>query len=223
MRLATPPVPWATIAGSRTWRVIFYEPEARDRELLPHDPFKALVAPRPIGWVSTLGVDGSVNLAPYSYFNAAGNTPPMLMFSSDGMKDSATFAHETREFVWNFPTWALREAMNATSTALARGESEFAHAELELAPSRIVAVPRVAASPCALECRVTQTLELTDVEGRPTDRHLVIGQVVGVHLDETFIDEQGKVDTAAMAPIARCGYTDEYAVVDSLFLMSRPG
>jgi flavin reductase (DIM6/NTAB) family NADH-FMN oxidoreductase RutF len=113
--------------------------------------------------------------------------------------------------------------MNATSTGLPRGESEFKHTGLELAPSRIVAVPRVAASPCALECRVTQTLELTDVEGRGTDRHLVIGQVVGVHLDEAFIDEQGRVDTAAMAPIARCGYTDEYAVVDSLFLMPRPG
>jgi flavin reductase (DIM6/NTAB) family NADH-FMN oxidoreductase RutF len=202
--------------------VIFYEPHARDRELLPHDPFKALVAPRPIGWVSTLSADGAVNLAPYSYFNAVGNTPPMLLFSSDGMKDSATFAHETREFVWNFPTWALREAMNATSAGLARGESEFEHAGLELAPSRIVAVPRVAASPCALECRVTQTLELTDVEGHATDRHLVIGQVVGVHLDEAFIDERGQVDTAAMAPIARCGYTDEYAIVDSLFLMARP-
>jgi flavin reductase (DIM6/NTAB) family NADH-FMN oxidoreductase RutF len=202
--------------------VIFYEPHARDTELLPHDPFKALVAPRPIGWVSTLGADGAVNLAPYSFFNAVGDKPPMLLFSSSGMKDSAAFAHETREFVWNFPTWGLREAMNASSKALPRGESEFAHAGLSMAPSRTVAVPRVAESPCALECRVTQTLELTDVDGRATDRHLVIGQVVGVHLDEAFIDERGQVDTAAMAPIARCGYTDEYAVVDGLFTMARP-
>jgi flavin reductase (DIM6/NTAB) family NADH-FMN oxidoreductase RutF len=124
--------------------------------------------------------------------------------------------------VWNVPTWGLRDAMNASSKALPRGESEFAHAEVTVAPSRIVAVPRVAESPCALECRVTQTLELTDVDGKDTDRHLVIGQVVGIHLDEAFIDARGQVDTAAMAPIARCGYTDEYAVVEELFAMARP-
>jgi flavin reductase (DIM6/NTAB) family NADH-FMN oxidoreductase RutF len=203
--------------------VIFYEPHARDTGLLPHDPFKALVAPRPIGWVSTLGAGGEVNLAPYSFFNAVCDTPPMLMFSSRGMKDSAAFAHATREFVWNLPTYDLREQMNATSEHLPRGESEFAHAGLSLAPSRLVGVPRVAESPCALECRVTHTLELQDVEGRDTDRHLVIGQVVGVHLDERFIDPDGQVDTARLAPVARCGYTDEYAVVDQLFLMARPG
>jgi flavin reductase (DIM6/NTAB) family NADH-FMN oxidoreductase RutF len=203
--------------------VIFYEPHARDIELLPHDPFKALVAPRPIGWVSTLGEGGAVNLAPYSFFNAVCDKPPMLMFSSSGMKDSAAFAHETREFVWSFPTYALRDAMNATSAHLPRGESEFAHAGVTPAPSRIVAVPRVAESPCALECRVTQTLELTDVDGRGVDRHVVIGQVVGVHLDEAFVDARGQVDTAAMAPVARCGYTDEYAVVEQLFTMARPG
>jgi len=203
--------------------VIFYEPHARDTELLPHDPFKALVAPRPIGWVSTLGDDGAVNLAPYSFFNAVCDKPPMLLFSSAGMKDSAAFAHASREFVWNFPTYALREAMNATSAHLPRGASEFAHAGLELAESRLVGAPRVAASPCALECRVTQMLELTDVEGADTNRHLVIGQVVGVHLDEAFVDARGQVDTAAMQPIARCGYTDEYAVVEALFTMARPG
>jgi flavin reductase (DIM6/NTAB) family NADH-FMN oxidoreductase RutF len=203
--------------------VIFYEPHARDAGLLPHDPFKALIAPRPIGWVSTLGAGGAVNLAPYSFFNAVGDKPPMVMFSSAGMKDSAAFAHETREFVWNLPTYALREAMNATSQTLPRGESEFAHAGLSMAPSRLIGVPRVAESPCALECRVTQTLELTDLDGRDTDRHLVIGQVVGVHLDERFVTPDGLVDTAALAPIARCGYTDEYAVVDQLFRMARPG
>jgi flavin reductase (DIM6/NTAB) family NADH-FMN oxidoreductase RutF len=203
--------------------VIFYEPHARDTGLLPHDPFKALIAPRPIGWVSTLGADGAVNLAPYSFFNAVGDKPPMVMFSSAGMKDSAAFAHETREFVWNLPTYELREAMNATSAHLPRGESEVAHAGLSMAPSRLIGVPRVAESPCALECRVTQTLELTDLDGRDTDRHLVIGQVVGVHLDEKFVAPDGQVDTAALAPIARCGYTDEYAVVDQLFRMARPG
>jgi flavin reductase (DIM6/NTAB) family NADH-FMN oxidoreductase RutF len=203
--------------------VIFYEPHARDTALLPHDPFKALVAPRPIGWISTLGAGDEVNLAPYSFFNAVCDRPPMVLFSSSGMKDSATFAHATREFVWNLPTYALRDAMNATSKALPRGESEFGFAGLSMAPSRIVAVPRVAESPVALECRVTQTLTLADVDGAPVDRHVVIGQVVGVHLDERFVDARGQVDTAALQPVARCGYTDEYAVVDRLFLMARPG
>jgi flavin reductase (DIM6/NTAB) family NADH-FMN oxidoreductase RutF len=201
--------------------VIFYEPQARDRALLPHDPFKALVAPRPIGWVSTVDGDGAVNLAPYSFFNAVCDVPPMLMFSSAGMKDSAAFAHATREFVWNLPTYALREAMNATSAGLPRGTSEFAHAGLELAPSRLVAPPRVAASPCAMECRVVHTFELHDVDGAPTDRHVIVGQVVGIHLDEGSVVD-GQVDTAALRPIARCGYLDEYAVVDELFSMRRP-
>jgi flavin reductase (DIM6/NTAB) family NADH-FMN oxidoreductase RutF len=202
--------------------VIFYEPDARDRELLPHDPFKALVAPRPIGWISTLDDDGVPNLAPYSFFNAACDTPPILMFSSAGMKHSASHAHATREFVWNLPTWELREAMNATSAELPRGESEFTHARLSLAPSRIVNVPRVAEAPVALECRVTQTLSLTDLDGADVDRHVVFGQVVGVHIDERYVDARGQVDTAAMAPVARCGYRDEYAVVRELFRMARP-
>ncbi|HEY4094523.1 MAG TPA: flavin reductase family protein [Baekduia sp.] len=201
--------------------MIFYEPQARDRALLPHDPFKALVAPRPIGWVSTVDGDGAVNLAPYSFFNAVCDVPPMVMFSSAGMKDSAAFAHATRELVWNLPTYALRDAMNATSAGLPRGTSEFAHAGLELAPSRLVAPPRVAASPCAMECRVVHTFELHDVDGAPTDRHVIVGQVVGIHLDEGSVVD-GQVDTAALRPIARCGYLDEYAVVDELFSMRRP-
>ena len=222
------PGAFARRALRRSWvrynrAVIFYEPDARDTGLLPHDPFKALIAPRPIGWISTLGAGDEVNLAPYSFFNAICDRPPLLMFSSGGMKDSATFAHATGEFVWNMPTYALREAMNATSASLPRGESEFTATGLSMAPSRLVKVPRVAESPVALECRVTQTLELTDVDGADTDRHVVIGQVVGVHLDERFVDDRGQVDTAALAPVARCGYTDEYAVVERLFQMARPG
>jgi flavin reductase (DIM6/NTAB) family NADH-FMN oxidoreductase RutF len=201
--------------------MLFYEPDQRDTAILPHDPFKAAIAPRPIGWVSTLGADGAVNLAPYSFFNAISGAPPMIAFSSEGMKDSATFAGQTREFVWNMPTWDLREAMNATSATLERGVNEFEHAGLETAPSRIVAPPRVAASPCALECKVTQTLTLTDLDGNRTDRHLVIGQVVGVHIDERFIKD-GILDVAAMRPIARCGYTSDYTVLDELFQMDRP-
>jgi flavin reductase (DIM6/NTAB) family NADH-FMN oxidoreductase RutF len=202
--------------------VIFYEPHERDRALLPHDPFKALVVPRPIGWVSTIAASGAVNLAPYSFFNAIGEGPPMLAFSSSGRKDSATFAGEVTEFVWNLATWELREAMNQTSASLPRGESEFAHAGLEMAPSRLVAPPRVAASPCAMECRVVHAVELPDVDGNPADQFLVVGQVIGVHLDERFVSG-GVVDTAAIRPIARCGYLGDYTVVDELFEMLRPG
>jgi flavin reductase (DIM6/NTAB) family NADH-FMN oxidoreductase RutF len=201
--------------------MLFYEPQLRDKALLPHDPFKAVIAPRPIGWVTTLSADGAVNLAPYSFFNAVCGAPPMIAFSSEGMKDSVTFASQTREFVWNMPTWELREAMNATSASLERGASEFAHAGLQMAPSRVVAPPRVAASPCSLECKVTQTLNLTDVDGNETDRHLVVGQVVGVHLDERFIKD-GIVDVASMRPVARCGYTADYTVLERLFQMERP-
>jgi flavin reductase (DIM6/NTAB) family NADH-FMN oxidoreductase RutF len=201
--------------------MLFYEPHLRDRSVLPHDPFKAAIAPRPIGWVSTLSDDGAVNLAPYSFFNAVCGAPPMIAFSSEGLKDSAAFAMQTREFVWNMPTWELREAMNATSATLERGVNEFDHAGLEMAPSRIVAPPRVAASPCALECKVTETLALADLDGNRTDRHLVIGQVVGVHIDERFVKD-GILDVASMRPIARCGYTADYTVLDRLFQMERP-
>jgi flavin reductase (DIM6/NTAB) family NADH-FMN oxidoreductase RutF len=201
--------------------MIFYEPASRDRGLLSHDPFKSLVAPRPIGWVSTRSASGAVNLAPYSFFNAVGEDPPMLAFSSNGAKDSATFAGEIDEFVWNLVTWELREAMNETSAPLPRGSSEFERAGLEMAPSRLVAPPRVAASPCAMECRVVHHVELHDVDGHPCDQHLVIGQVVGVHLDETRLTD-GVIDTAALRPVARCGGPADYTVVESIFKMARP-
>jgi flavin reductase (DIM6/NTAB) family NADH-FMN oxidoreductase RutF len=201
--------------------VLFYEPGSRDRELLPHDPFKALVAPRPIGWISTVGPGGEHNLAPYSFFNMVGDEPPMLMFASGPAKDSSTFAAAAREFVWNLPTWELREAMNQTSAHLPRGTSEFDAAGLETAPSRLVGPPRVAASPCAIECRVVHHVELPDVEGRPTDQHLTVGQVVGVHLDERYVVD-GRFDITAARPIARCGYLSDYTVVDQVFEMHRP-
>ena len=200
--------------------MIFYEPHQRDRSLLPHDPFKALVVPRPIGWVSTVSAKGEVNLAPYSYFNAFSSNPPLVGFSSEGDKDSSSFAMETGEFVWSMATWALREEMNASAASLPRGESEFAYARLETAPSRLVRPPRVAASPASFECRVTEMVKLKDVDGRDTGRRLVIGRVLGVHLDEQFV-RAGRVDTAAMRPIARGGY-DEYSVVERVFSMPRP-
>ncbi len=199
---------------------MFYEPRGRDRVALPHDPLKAMIAPRPIGWISTMSAAGAVNLAPYSFFNAFSSSPMILGFSSEGRKDSLAFGTETGEFVWNMPTFALRDRMNATSAHLPRGVNEFEHAGLETAPSRLVKPPRVAASPCALECRVTQVVDLTDVERGPVGAHLVLGQVIGVHIDERYI-RQGRLDTAALRPIARCGYAD-YAVVDRLFALDRP-
>jgi flavin reductase (DIM6/NTAB) family NADH-FMN oxidoreductase RutF len=200
---------------------VFYEPQSRDRAVLPYDPFKALVAPRPIGWVTTISRTGAVNLAPYSFFNALCSDPPILGFASEGPKDSVTFARETGEFVWNLPTYDLRAAMNATSAPLPRGTSEFGHAGLAAAPSRLVKPPRVAASPCAMECRVLDIVELKDLSGRPLGTYLVTGQVIGIHLDESVIVD-GRVDTAAIRPIARCGYAD-YAIGDHLFSMQRPG
>ena len=201
--------------------MVFYEPDSRDRDLLPHDPFKAFIAPRPIGWMSTLGPDCEVNLAPYSFFNAVSDRPPMLMFSSEGPKDSATFADSGGEFVWNLATWDLREQMNLTSAELPRGHSEFEAAGLEMAPSRLIAPPRVAAAPVALECKVVRRVELTDVTGAPAENIVTFGQVVGVHVDERYIVD-GRVDTAGMKPIARCGYRGDYAVVTELFEMIRP-
>src|SRR3954447_3789855 len=117
--------------------MLFYEPHKRDKAVLPHDPFKAVVAPRPIGWVSTLSADGVLNLAPYSFFNAVGERPAMLAFSSTGFKHSAGFAGDTGEFVWNMPTYELREAMNQTSAEVDREVDEFELAGLEMAPSRL--------------------------------------------------------------------------------------
>jgi flavin reductase (DIM6/NTAB) family NADH-FMN oxidoreductase RutF len=201
--------------------MVFYEPDRRDRALLPHDPFKAFIAPRPIGWVATVGPGGEINLAPYSYFNAVCDHPPIVMFSSEGPKDSATFAGATDEFVWNMATWDLREQMNATSASLPRGESEFAAAGLEMAPCELVEPPRVAKARVALECKVTQTVELEDVHGARAANVVVFGQVVGVHVDPAAIVD-GRVDLTLLNPVARCGYKGDYTVVRELFEMLRP-
>ena len=200
--------------------MIFYEPQSRDRSLFPHDPFKALVTPRPIGWISTVSANGELNLAPYSYFNAFSSNPPIVGFSSEGDKDSSTFAMETGEFVWSMATWDLRDQMNASAASLPRGQSEFTHANLDTAGSRLVRPPRVAASPAAFECRVTEVVKLKDVDGTDSGRRLVLGRVVGIHIDERFV-RHGRVDSAAMRPIARGGY-DEYSVVEQVFSMPRP-
>lgn len=199
---------------------MFYEPDKRDKRLLTNDPFKAIVAPRPIGWVTSINLKGEVNLAPYSYFNGINSNPNLVMFASEGMKDTASFIAETKEFVCNLSTWELREQMNATSAPLPRGVNEMQRAGLAAAPSRLVKPPRVATSPCALECKLARIVDLASFDGKPINSHLVIGQVIGVHIDDRFIVD-GRLDTAAMKPIARCGY-DQYTVVESLFSMQRP-
>ncbi len=198
---------------------MFYTPAAADHGL-PHDPFKAIIAPRPIGWISSMDAQGRLNLAPYSFFNAFSTSPPIVGFSSEGAKDSVAFVAETGEFVCNLATFDLRHAMNATSAPLARGQSEFAHAGLEAEPSRHVRPPRVKGVPAALECRLTEIVTLKTAQGVPLERFLVLGEVVGVHIDDRYIKD-GRFDTAGAQPIARCGYAD-YAVVTELFSIARP-
>ena len=194
---------------------MFYDTKSNAHGLR-HDPMKALVAPRPIGWISTIGRDGIVNLAPYSFFNMVSENPPYVMFSSGSRKDSQRNAEETGEFVCSMATYELREAMNVTSASVPPEVDEFVLAGLSSSPSRLVKPPRVAASPVALECRYWQTIT-------PPSRSayaIVIGEVVGVHIDDRFVTD-GLVDTVAMQPIARMGYMD-YAVVDKKFTLGRP-
>src|SRR5918997_3467989 len=198
---------------------MFYETSRNDHGL-PYDPLKAIIAPRPIGWITAMGANGDINLAPYSFFNAFSTRPPIVGFSSEGFKDSVALIEETGEFVCNLATYDLREEMNATAATLPRGVNEMEIAGLAAAPSRLVKPPRVAASPCALECRFLKIVTLNDLQGRELDKHLVLGMVVGVHIDDRFITN-GMVDTAAMRPIARCGYND-YASVNEVFSIVGP-
>jgi flavin reductase (DIM6/NTAB) family NADH-FMN oxidoreductase RutF len=200
---------------------MFYNVSTKNHGL-PHDPFKAIVAPRPIGWITSMSTAGEVNLAPYSWFNGVSSAPPMVMFSSELRKDTLTFIEETREFVCNFATYALRDQVNLSSTPFPRGVNEMERCGLAPAPSHLVKPPRVAASPCALECKWVRTVSLTDYEGHSTDRHVVFGQVIGVYIDERFIRD-GLLDTAAMQPIMRAGYHDYFAISPELrFSMKRP-
>ena len=198
---------------------MFYEPRKKDHGL-PHDPFKALVTPRPIGWITSMSLAGDINLAPFSFFNAFQTSPHLVGFAADGRKDSVVFVEETKEFVCNMVSEDLWHEMNATSAPLPRGTSEMVHAGLEAEPSRIVRPPRVKRAAAALECRWTETIHLRDAEGKPSDAWLVCGEVVGIHVDDRFIKD-GRVDTAAMRVISRLGYRD-YAVVDRTFELRRP-
>jgi len=199
---------------------MFFEPHSRDKTVLPHDPFKALIAPRPVGWISSMDREGRVNLAPYSFFNAFSGAPPLVGFCSEGEKDSLTFARDSGEFVWNMATFDLRWQMSESSAPLGRGQSEFEHTGLTMAPSKLVRAPRVKESPAQLECKVTEIFQLRDMDGNQTSRFLVMGQVIGIHIDDDCI-ENGIVQITRMKPIARCGYQD-YTVLDEVFSIKRP-
>ncbi|MBX3644991.1 MAG: flavin reductase family protein [Rubrivivax sp.] len=197
-----------------------YDALKRDHGL-PHDPFKALVVPRPIGWVSSVGRDGVANLAPYSFFNAVSDRPPMLVFSSGGTKDSLRNILDTGEFTCSIATWALRDQMNLSSAVVAASVDEFALAGLTKAASRFVKPPRVAESPAAFECKLWQTLPLpAPPRGEPFT--LVVGTVVGVYIDDALIRD-GLVQSGEMRALARLGYMD-YSVLspESMFTMNRP-
>ncbi|HEY5794679.1 MAG TPA: flavin reductase family protein [Bosea sp. (in: a-proteobacteria)] len=198
---------------------MIYSPALQDHGL-DHDPFKAIVTPRPIGWITAVSAKGEVNLSPYSFFNAVSTRPHIVMFSSEGKKDAIAFVEETGEFTCSLVTMALAPQMNQTSAPLARGTSEYGHAGLEMAASKFVRPPRVAASPAALECKLLSVQQLVDLDGNSVERWMVLGQVVGIFMDDAFIRE-GRFDTVAAHPIARCGYAD-YAEVDHLFSIQRP-
>ena len=187
---------------------------------LPFDPFKAIVAPRPIGWIGTCDKEGRVNLAPYSFFNAVGSRPNMIAFASEGLKDSARNTRDTGEFTFSLATLPLAKQMNLSSADLEEGQNEFDFAGLEMAASQLVRPPFVGESPAAFECKVVHFIELQDLEGRPTGKFLTVGQVVATHIKDEFIRD-GRFDAVKAQTIARCGYND-YATVDEQWELIRP-
>ena len=205
---------------------MFYEPAKNDHGL-PLNPYKSIVVPRPIGWITTLDPDGIVNLAPYSQFNNLGYDPPYVMFSSGsrvgdgGPKDSARNALLTGEFVTNMATWELRDQINTTAQMVPSDVDEAEMAGLEMVPSTIVKPPRVKASPVHLECRYHTTLTLP---GNSIDNltYVVVGEVLGVHINDDIIDTNGKIDIVKCRPLARMGYFD-YTSVESVFELAPGG
>jgi flavin reductase (DIM6/NTAB) family NADH-FMN oxidoreductase RutF len=196
-----------------------YEPRAGHG--LPHDPFNAIVGPRPIGWVSTRSAGGLVNLAPYSFFNAFNYTPPLIGFASIGRKDSVRHIEETGEFVWNLVTRPLAEPMNASCAAVPPDVNEFALAGLTPVPSLRVAPPRVGESPVAFECKLSQLIQLQGADGTPVDTWLVLGEVVQIHIARHLLKD-GIYDTAAAEPVLRGGGPADYFALGEKFLMRRP-
>lgn len=201
---------------------MFYD-TIENKHGLKHDPFKALIVPRPIGWISTISNEGVVNIAPYSFFNAMGEKPHYVAFSSAGMKDSLRNIEQNGEFVCSLANWDLRYEMNATSAAVPYGVDEFPLAGLTATPSKLVKPPRVKEAPAAFECKHWKTIELPPiVPGQKSNYAMIIGYVVGTYIDDRYVKD-GIIDTGAMRPIARLGYMD-YGVInpENVFTINRP-
>ena len=202
---------------------MFYEPRNNDHGL-PYNPLKACVVPRPIGWISTVNADGAVNLAPFSFFNMLSYNPPYVLFSS-GMhpdsahKDTVLNIEQTGEFVYNMATWDQRKAMNLSALIVERGIDELAAAGLEPLPSSLVRPPRVKGAPVHFECRYFRTLDLPGRTPRAAHK-VVLGEVIGVHIDDDALTAEGLVDVARIRPIGRLGYMD-YVAVERLFSMEK--
>lgn len=200
---------------------MFYTTDT-NRHGLSHDPFKAIVSPRPIGWIGSKGSDGSLNLAPYSFFNAVSDTPKLIMFSSSGHKHSVRNVEESGVFTANLVSRHLVDQMNASSVPVDYGVNEFEIAGLTPKPGEVVDAPYVAEAFAALECRVTQILRPVDVEGTEAETWVVFGQVVGIHIDETVI-ENGRINMGRARPVARMGYMDYCDGGADVFQLLRPG
>jgi flavin reductase (DIM6/NTAB) family NADH-FMN oxidoreductase RutF len=199
----------------------FYEP--KNGHGLKHDPFNAIVAPRPIGWISSRDSKGNINLAPYSFFNGFCYTPPIIGFSSTSWKDTVQNVKDTGEFVWNLATLDLARHMNATAAHVAADVSEFQLAGLTAVPSKLVNVPRVAESPVAFECKLTEIIQLKGANGEKANAWLTMGEVVAVHIDKAMIKD-GVYITALAKPIVRAGRKGDYFTVkpEDMFEMTRP-
>ena len=189
---------------------------------LKHDPFKALVVPRPIGWISTVSNSGQFNIAPYSFFNAMSDRPHYVAFGTSLSKDSERNINETGEFVCNLASADLAEHMNMTSATVPHGVDEFKIGKLTAVKCNIVKAPRVKEAAASLECKHFKTIELPGAGKYRHSYNMIIGLVVGIHIDDRFIKD-GNVDTTAMKPLGRLGYMD-YTVVtaESMFEMNRP-
>ena len=203
---------------------MFYE--TKNHHGLPHSPFKSLIVPRPIGWISSLSADGVRNLAPFSFFNGLSDSPPMVMFACNepsgdaDRKDSPSNIEATGEFVVNMATEALTNQMNASSATVPNDVDEFELAGLTAEPSQLVKAPRVAESPAHMECTFLKRVDLPS--SNPAQRNeMIIGQVIGIHIrDEVLVD--GLVDVTKFRPLARLGYM-QYTVVEKVFTLDRPG
>ena len=203
---------------------MFFLPMQHKAAGLAHNPLKAIVTPRPIGWISSRGSDGSVNLAPYSYFNAVCDDPAMVMFSAETFaggqrKDSLRNIEETAEFVVNIVGEAQFDAMNISSGTYPYGENEFIHAGLEMVKSQTVAVPRVGSVPAALECRLHDTITLPR-NAEDKGYVMVLGQVTGLYIDDAVVVD-GKIAYDRFVPISRLGYRD-YGRTSDIFAAQRP-